>query len=146
MVVLVLVVALVAGGVTAWLLGGGSLPGGLNATAGEAFHDLGSGVSVAAGAPETLKAVADDHVAKPPFVETASLGGVVHVTPDGDLFPAGHAAVRAEPAGRRGRRGHRSQPDGRGRRLGACQAVQSGRRVRLRHDESPVVVGSSFPE
>ncbi|MCU1685172.1 MAG: hypothetical protein JWQ81_5911 [Amycolatopsis sp.] len=69
-VVLVLVVALVAGGVTAWLLSGGLLPGSSTATAGEVFRDLGSGVSVADGAPTTLKAASDDHVAKPPFLET----------------------------------------------------------------------------
>ncbi len=84
-VVLVLVIALVAGGVTAWLLSGGSLPGSSTATAGEAFRDLGSGVSVTDGAPATLTAVSDDHVTKPPFSETESLGGVVHITPDGDL-------------------------------------------------------------
>ncbi|MEU4253213.1 hypothetical protein AB0F15_38035 [Amycolatopsis sp. NPDC026612] len=82
-VVLVLVVALMAGGVTAWLLSGRSLSG--SSTAGEAFRDLASGVSVADGAPTTLKAVSDDHIAKPPFAETESLGGVVHVTSDGDL-------------------------------------------------------------
>jgi hypothetical protein len=47
------------------------------------YRDIGGGVSVQDGAPEAVKAVVDEKIAKPPLKEVQALGDVVHVTPDG---------------------------------------------------------------
>ncbi|MFI5591808.1 hypothetical protein ACIA5G_42640 [Amycolatopsis sp. NPDC051758] len=81
--VLVLVVAVVAGGLAVWL--SRDTPGPSADVATGSFRDLGSGVSVSDGAPSSIRATPDGKVAKPSFTGIEPVNGVVHLTPDGDL-------------------------------------------------------------
>ncbi|MFK0246097.1 hypothetical protein ACIQUM_15455 [Amycolatopsis azurea] len=86
MLIIVLVVALAVSGGLVWWFSSGTRPGATQVDAATgSFRDIGNGISVSDNAPETLKAASDDTLVKPPFTQTQPLGGVVHITPDGDL-------------------------------------------------------------
>ncbi|MFF1611400.1 hypothetical protein ACFVYA_26755 [Amycolatopsis sp. NPDC058278] len=71
-------VVLVAGGLTAWLLTDTSAP--TQSLASGSFRDTGSGVSASDDAPQSMKAVPDDKVAKPFFTGTESPQRHINIT------------------------------------------------------------------
>ena len=82
-VAVVVVLALVAGAIY-WLTSDNSpLHHAGNDTTSGSYRDIGGGVSVLEGTPDTVHAAVDAKVNKPPFEQVQQLSPVVHVTPDG---------------------------------------------------------------
>lgn len=51
----------------------------------DAYHDIGNGVSVSQEAPDNVRAVLDDKIAKLQIPQVEQAGPAVHITPDGPL-------------------------------------------------------------
>lgn len=72
-IIVVIVLALVAGGIGWFVWSHGE------------YRDIGAGIGVSEGAPDNIKAVIDNKMTKPPFLQVQQLSPVMRITPDGPL-------------------------------------------------------------